>query len=139
MPSLNLVLAMSCVFLVGCRTYSKVSSRPNKMSSVSGVIDVVNSARLEAVEIELRMLAKEEGSVAGFERRLEDRGAKIEVGDDPRQRIAIIPISGSSDCYRVVYFRSAGRVLISRIELVSGPPKFASLTSLNNAVWGGRI
>jgi hypothetical protein len=71
-----LVLIMVCAMLVGCNSPKRDSTASERL----------------AVRRQLESLGKEERSIAGFERRLEDLGGTIKLGDTPDQRIATIDV-----------------------------------------------
>lgn len=107
----------------GCGTTYRVSDPVSRR--VSDIVE--GTKRVSAIVMRSRLngiAQEEEGSASGFERRLEELGAKIEVGSKPPERIAMIPIPDSLECFRVVYL-ARSRVVVLRVEVVPAPPTFA--------------
>jgi hypothetical protein len=103
----------------GCAGHYRQSGPMDRRAAA--VRDGIRRVDVAMLEYELKEIVREEGSVAGFERRLEDRGAKIKLGAQAKQRIAMIPISGSHEYYRVIYHVYGARASISRVEMVPAP------------------
>jgi len=70
----TMALIPFCLVLFGCNTLQRDPTASERM----------------AVRRQLESLGKEERSIAGFERKLEEPGGKIRPGDTPDQRIATI-------------------------------------------------